>query len=200
VKNIADKKEVSSLLKYIREGKTDELFERLTELKYECGGECEIVQKIETIGTYLKANREGIMPYQMRVNVPEAPKDIYYSNLGTMEHNIFDVLGYIMKGQKMSWSIKGAHNLLKILATKASGKLYETISELIAWRIPDRFVEVFTEEIKNTYDKINKVRKKIKLYPVHEASIQFGECAKTLGRKAIRNIFNNSTYAKQYEP
>jgi hypothetical protein len=191
VRSKIDKKEVSKLIKIIREGKTDELFKRLTELKFECGGEYEVVKKIETIETYLKSNRDGITPYQMRVIVPDAPAGIYYRNLGTMEHNIFDVLGYRMKGHKMSWSIKGAHNLAKILATKASGKLYETISELIGWKLPERLTERFTEEIKNTANKFTTMKKKIKLYPVHESSIPFGQCAKTLGRKAIRNIFNN---------
>lgn len=191
VRNIVDKKETSKLIELIREGKTDELFRRLTELKYECGGDCEAVKKIETIETYLKSNIDGIKPYQMRVTLPVAPKGIYYRNLGTMEHNIFDVLGYRMKGNKMSWSIKGAHNLSKILSRKASGKLHETISQLITWRLPEKLTEKFTEEIKNTTEKFKAVKKKIKLYPVHESSIPFGQCAKTIGRKAIRTIFNN---------
>ena len=47
--------------------------------------------------------------------MPTAPEGLGYRQLGTMEHNICDVLAHRMKGRKMSWSIDGADNLSKIL-------------------------------------------------------------------------------------
>ena len=40
--------------------------------------------------------------------MPTAPEGVEYRQLGTMEHNIWDVLAHRMKGRKMSWSINGA--------------------------------------------------------------------------------------------
>ena len=40
-----------------------------------------------------------------------------------MEHNICDILAQRMKRRKMSWSIRGANNLAKILAEKASKRM-----------------------------------------------------------------------------
>jgi hypothetical protein len=190
VRKIADKKESKKLMSLINKGKATQFFERLTELKFECGGECSVIERIEELEKYLKSNEDGILPYQLRVTLPKAPEGILYRYLGTMEHNIFDVLGDRMKGHKMSWSIRGANNLSKVLATKASGKLYETIHNLIGWQLPERVVEEHTEKIKNTEKNIEIKRKNKKLYPVHEASIPFGSCAKTKGRSLIRKIFN----------
>lgn len=191
IRKIPDKKESKNLINLIKKEKLKEFYDRLTELKFECGGELSVVEKIQELEKYLKANGESVLPYQARVTLPTPQEGISYRNLGTMEHNIFDVLGYRMKGHKMSWSIKGANNLSKILATKASGKLYETINNLVAWKLPEKAITEFTEIIKNTTLNIEKKCKKKKFYPVHEAQIPFGDCSKTRGRTAIRKIFND---------
>src|SRR3712207_8589477 len=58
------------------------------------------------------------------------PEGLEYRSLGTMEHNICDILAQRMKGRKMSWSIGGANNLAKILAEKASKRIYTVINEV----------------------------------------------------------------------
>ena len=58
-----------------------------------------------------------------------------------MEHNICDVLAQRMKGRKMSWSIKGADNLAKILAEKFSGRLFETVDKIYKNIIPNEVVD-----------------------------------------------------------
>jgi hypothetical protein len=70
------------------------------------------------------------MPYQARgLDIPALPEGLVYRNLGIMEHHICDIIIQRMKHRKASWSIKGAENLGKLLATKASKQLYEVIKK-----------------------------------------------------------------------
>ena len=108
-----------------------------------------------------------------------------------MDHNICDALAQRMKGRKMSWSIKGANNLSKILAEKFSGTLYTTINKLQYGAIPDEKFEEIVEAVKNVADKRLEFKNKQKTYKVHEASRPFEGCAVTEGRKAIRKIFDD---------
>lgn len=192
LRQVYDKKEVGKVLQMLKVGQITEAFKRIHELKYECGGEADKVKKLEELEEYLSNNREGLLPYKMRegINLPEPPEGLQYRSLGTMEHNIFDVLGNRMKSRKMSWSIRGADNLSKILASKASGELYETISAMLTPVISERLTERFNEVIKRVTEKIECPKKYKKQYSIHRGSIPFTGCALTEGRKAIRNIFN----------
>jgi hypothetical protein len=195
LRQIKDKKEAKNLWKLFKKSQFRSFMERLTELKFECGGVYEEVKKIEVLENYLKSNKEGISPYQQRIKLPEPPEGIYYRNLGTMEHNIFDVLGCRMKGQKMSWSVDGANHLSKILAEKASGKLYEKIKSLLSSSLPEKAKEVFEtalEKIKEkTEDSVTKLEKKINLYPLRHGKMPFTGSPLTEGRKAIRKILSD---------
>ena len=191
VRNVQDKKEAGKLIKQLNEGEEEKALERIRELMYECGGEEVPVKKLQKLHEYLTANKEGLKPYQLRenVDVPEAPEGLIYRNLGTMEHNICDVLAQRMKGRKMSWSIKGANNLSKILAEKFSGRLYTGIDKLLNGAIPEEKIEEIVEVVKRIADK--GFVKKQKQYRIHNASLPFRECAVTEGRKAIRKIFDD---------
>jgi len=50
--------------------------------------------------------------------------------MGTMEHNVCDVVTLRMKKRKMSWSKQGGNYLVKLLAARASGSLYEDLSNI----------------------------------------------------------------------
>lgn len=73
-----------------------------------------------------------VSSYKQRddIDLPTPPEGTFYNQLGTMEHNICDVLAQRMKGKKMSCSISGANNLEKILAEKFSGRLFETVNKI----------------------------------------------------------------------
>jgi hypothetical protein len=53
--------------------------------------------------------------------MPAAPVGMTYRHLGTMEHNVCDILAQRMKHNKTSWTVSGADHIAKILAEKASG-------------------------------------------------------------------------------
>ncbi|AUG56348.1 ISLre2 family transposase [Acetivibrio saccincola] len=193
LRNVPDKKEAVKLIKQLHEGEEEKALERIKELMYECGGEELPVKKLKTLEGYLTANKEGLRPYHLRedIKMPEAPEGLLYRHLGTMEHNICDVLAQRMKGRKMSWSIKGANNLSKILAEKFSGSLYTTIDKLLYGVIPEQKFEEIVDAIKRVASKVPSKLKKQKTYKIHEATRPFEGCAVTEGRKAIRNIFND---------
>ena len=193
LRNVSDKKEAGKLIKQLHEGEEEKAFKRITELMYECGGEETTIKKLRKLQEYLISNKEGIRPYHLRddIKIPEAPEGIIYRHLGTAEHNICDVLAQRMKGRKMSWSIKGANNLAKILAEKFSGNLYETIDRLLYGVIPDEKFEEIIEAVKNVADKGLGHTRKLKMYKIHKASRPFEGCALTEGRKAIKKIFDD---------
>jgi hypothetical protein len=94
-----------------------------------------------------------------------------------------------MKDRKMSWSAAGANNMAKILALKASGKLYDTIQSLMLPVVSEKLLEKFTEVIIAAKNKVDEEKKKVlKVYPIHQEQIPYTGCAMTEGRKVIRNL------------
>lgn len=60
----------------------------------------------------------------------------------------------------MSWSIKGANNLPKILAEKASKRICNVIDEVCSEVIPEDKLETITEMIPLTAADVNRKAKK----------------------------------------
>ncbi len=70
---------------------------------------------------YLSNNKGYLLRYNERnLSIPEPQNGVYYRNLGTMEHNICDILAQRMKNNKTSWSIDGAENMARILCQKVN--------------------------------------------------------------------------------
>jgi len=77
---------------------------------------------------YLKENKEGLIPYQRRgLKLPKEQDGIVYKNLGTQENHNCSVITQRMKHRRMSWSIRGANHIAKLLIRKENKTLYETI-------------------------------------------------------------------------
>jgi len=191
LRNVYDKKEAKKIARLIKRGDIQKALERIEELKYECGGEYDKAEKLQNLEKYLRSNIDGLILYHERDNIelPEPPEGIYYRNLGTMEHQICDILSLRMKGRKMSWSVAGANNMAKILALKASGKLYDTIQSLMSPVVSEKLLDKFVEVISEAKNKVEEIKRKIpKVYPVRRGQIPYTGCAMTEGRKAIRNL------------
>lgn len=195
---IKDKKEAYTLIKMLHEGKVEESFEYLTKLMVKYTEDENKFKKLEKLYKYLFDNKTGLIPYQLReeIKMPNAPKDLVYRNLGTMEHNVCDILAQRMKGRKMSWSISGANNLAKILAEKASKRIYNVIDEVCSGIISEDKLEIITEMITLTAADVNKKVKKGKHYPIQHASIPFTGCAMTNGRRAIQSFFQERNFSE----
>ena len=58
--------------------------------------------------------------YERGIKIPETrmPGVIHHAHLGSMESNIFTIIGNRMKGGRCCWSIRGANNLASLLCLK----------------------------------------------------------------------------------
>ena len=78
--------------------------------------------------SYLRNNREGLLPYQKRgIKIPEASEGIEYKNMGVQENQNCTVITLRVKHRRMRWSVNGANNMAKALYQKENGELIETI-------------------------------------------------------------------------
>lgn len=189
VRNVYDKKSRRHIMRWLKVGEFDKVFEKIQALKYECGGLESEVKKLSALEEYVKNNKDGIVSYKDRaeVKLPKPAEGIEYRNLGTMERNV-NIFAKRMKGAK-SWSEKGATNLSKIIALKMGKGFNDKIAALISGKLSERLSERFEEVIKITRQSVNKAAKK-SVYPMHNGEIPFSNCKITNGRKAIRSMFD----------
>ena len=68
--------------------------------------------------SYYKSNADGLLSaYGRNVPIPDTsePGVIHHARLGSMESNVFTLVGNRMKGRRACWSIRGATNLANLL-------------------------------------------------------------------------------------
>jgi hypothetical protein len=80
--------------------------------------------KFRNLLAYFTTTKDGLVGYHRRgLGLPEPPKGKEYQRLGTMENNIFTIIGNRMKGRRACWSIEGGNNLARLLTLKHTGRL-----------------------------------------------------------------------------
>jgi len=190
MRKVSDKKAQKQLLKLFRESKIDEGLETIVNMMILTDENDNAFKKLTELYDYLVHNREGLVPYKSRDNIilPTPPEGIEYRQLGTMEHNICDVLAQRMKGRKMSWSINGADNLSKILSEKFSNRLFDTVDKIYRNIIPSEVIDNIVTKLPLTVFQANKEVKNCKIYKCSSASIPYSDASVTLGRKVIRDL------------
>jgi hypothetical protein len=95
--------------------------------------------------TYYTNNRDGLISYKRRgITLPEPPEGKEYRNMGTMESNVFTIIGNRMKGRRACWSINGGNNLARLLCLKATKTLHSTLQYLGTGSIPEKYAEEVT--------------------------------------------------------
>lgn len=190
LRSVSDKKDKKELIALFREGKVDEGLETITKMLILNNDNEKDFNKLAILYDYLVSNRDGLIPYKLRDNIemPTPPEGIEYKNLGTMEHNICDVLAQRMKGRKMSWSVNGADNLSKILSEKFSDRLFDTVDKIYRNIIPKEVVASINVSLPLTVFQANKSLKKNKTYKCSNAQLPYSGAATTLGRKIIRDL------------
>ena len=191
IRKVSDKKSQKKLLKLFREGKVEDGLEMIIQLMIENSKDEKSLKKLEELYNYLVSNRDGLIPYKQRdIELPTLPEDLEYRQLGTMEHNICDVLAQRMKGRKMSWSINGADNLAKILAEKFSNRLFDTVDKIYRNIIPNDVINTIVREVPLTLSAsdVNRKTKKSSTYKIQSAPIPYSDAALSMGRKIIRDL------------
>ncbi|AGX42423.1 hypothetical protein [Clostridium saccharobutylicum] len=148
-----------------------------------------VLKKFEHLYNYLVSNRDGLLPCKQRnIDLPTLPEGLMYRQLGTMEHNICDILAQRMKGRKISWYINGAGDLSKILAEKISDRLFNTVDKVCKNTISTDVLTDIVEVTLLSASDANKKAKKSSTYKVHTATIPYSEASVSLGRKIIRKL------------
>ncbi|MGL5330126.1 MAG: ISLre2 family transposase [Peptostreptococcaceae bacterium] len=190
IRNVSDKKEQVQLQKLFRDGNVEVGLEMLTNMMIATDSESIEFKKICDLYNYLVSNKDGLKPYKMRhdITLPTPPEGIEYRTLGTMEHNICDVLAQRMKGRKMSWSINGADNLAKILSEKFSNRLFETIDKIYRNIIPSEVIDTIIAKAPLTVFQANLATGNKKIYKCTSSKLPFSEASVTTGRKIIRDL------------
>lgn len=101
------------------EGKIDDLL-LCIEASIESTMDEQEQEKRRSLLAYFTNNKEGLLDYYHRgITIPETRhKDIHHARLGSMESNIFTIIGNRMKGRRACWSLRGAGNLARLLCLK----------------------------------------------------------------------------------
>ena len=77
--------------------------------------------KLQELLRYFTENKDSLLSYYDRgIAIPETVKPgvVHHALLGSMESNVFTLIGNRMKGRRHCWSIKGANNLAALLCLK----------------------------------------------------------------------------------
>lgn len=183
-------KDTSSEIKRLLKSKDIEgAISRIEKEKYMCGGEEKQVKKYSSLQRYIRNNSEGIIPYNEREKIvlKKPPEGLVYRGLGTMEHNVCDIIKLRMKGNKTNWSIEGADNMAKLRVLKCCGELFKEENEARSLDIPERYKRIYEEVITKNEFKLS-TKKIPKIHTVHHGGMPFEGAAVTNGRKAIQNM------------
>lgn len=195
IRAVRDKKARVHILKWLKKGEFQRVYEKIEALKYSCDGLANEIEKLNKLQIYLKTHEKGILSYKARedLKLPEAPEGLEYRTLGTMESNV-DRFASRMKGRK-SWSEKGATNLAKIISLKLSGNFKDKIGSLISAKLSERLQEEIEEKVLNMREVL-KSPKKSKIYPIQKGTMPFVGSSKTNGREAIQRLFNYRNFTE----
>jgi len=155
IRDIREKEYQEELMKIIEEKRYGEVQGYIENLMFECGGEEKIVKKLQTLQSYLKnglPRYQDVLKQQGR-EMPKAPENIEYRDMGTMESQIFTVLKVRLCSGRKAFAKKGASHLSKICAI-----YYENVGEIelekVESAIPiDNSVEEWIKEIEENVKK-----------------------------------------------
>ena len=102
----------SELIDYLYSGQDEKMLTTLKLARLLCENK-DKRQKIANLATYIENNREGLYGSKSLSDKVEA-KGVLVCSTGAMEKNIDIVIGRRFKKYGMSWTTKGANNLLKL--------------------------------------------------------------------------------------
>lgn len=92
---------------------------------------------------YLTNHKSKLLPYyQRRIKCPAPDEGQKAARCGSMESNIFTIIGNRMKRNRTCWSVAGGNNLAALLALKHTGNLRRTLRGWDAHGDPNISMEV----------------------------------------------------------
>ena len=190
IRNVRDKQARATMLTFLKENKYEEILMYLSALEKDTEEE-KIKKRLKDLYSYFKENQVGLMPYLERgLDLPALEEGLEYRTMGTMEHNICDVISQRMKHRKGSWSIAGGGNMAKILASKASQRLKEVLNRFASACVLPKLAEV----IQGPLSAAQIPRKMGKGYSyTTRGTLPYADVAKTNGRNVILQLMAEKT-------
>lgn len=188
IRNIQDKQDRATILTFLKQNKYEEILMYLSALEKDSADEKTKAQH-RSLHKYFSENRAGLMPYLARgLELPVLEDGMVYRNMGTMEHNICDIISQRMKHRKGSWSIAGGGNMSKVLAWKASRRLKGVINHFTSGQLSAKLAKVI--QIPLSAAQVPKTMGKGYSYPT-KGSWPFEGVFKTNGRYAIQKLVSD---------
>lgn len=129
---VKDQEFAKTLRTLLYENKIDELLECLEAQINSVTDEKEIAD-LRVLQRYYTENKDALKGYYDRgIDIPETrvPGVIHHARLGSMESNVFTLIGNRMKGRRANWSIKGGNHLASLLAAYHTSGLENFFSSL----------------------------------------------------------------------
>ena len=123
---------VEQLRQLLYAGEISALLERLETARNETTGEQEKEGLAELLGYYTE-NKDALTGYYERgVEIPPTsqPGIVHHARLGSMESNIFTLVGNRMKGRRACWSVRGGNHLALLLCRRNSVCAEDFFAEL----------------------------------------------------------------------
>lgn len=98
---------------------------------------------LQELQRYYRNNKDALLGYYDRgraIPATREPGVIHHARLGSMESNVFTLIGNRMKGRRACWSIKGANHLALILCAYHTTGLEAMFSTPAAAQMPSKRV------------------------------------------------------------
>jgi len=114
---VSDKNIAENLRELLLENRFDELLECIEAYINSTENEREKA-KFQELFRYYSENKDALAGYYDRgITIPQTRKPgvIHHANLGSMEGNVFTIIGNRMKGRRACWSINGGNRLAVLL-------------------------------------------------------------------------------------
>jgi hypothetical protein len=173
---------------FLKENKYEEISMYLSALEKDSEDE-KVKKQLRDLQNYFAENQSGLMPYLARgLDLPALEDGLEYRCMGTMEHNICDVISQRMKRRKGSWSLAGGGNMAKLLAYKASRRLKGVLNQFSPGYMSPRLTELIQDPLSAA--QISHKTGKGYSYPTRGAW-PFEGVFKTNGRYAIQQLLSD---------
>jgi hypothetical protein len=188
IRNVRDRQARATMMIFLKENKYEEISMYLSALEKDSEDE-KVKKQLRDLQNYFAENQSGLMPYLARgLDLPALEDGLEYRCMGTMEHNICDVISQRMKRRKGSWSLAGGGNMAKLLAYKASRRLKGVLNQFSPGYMSPRLTELIQDPLSAA--QISHKTGKGYSYPTRGAW-PFEGVFKTNGRYAIQQLLSD---------
>ena len=126
---IKDKRKAGYIRKLLKNKEYEKALNKINEMLDNENNEKE-KEKLKELYDYLNNNKDSLARYDETLNITLS-EGLEARGMGTMEGSIHNVLADRMKNRGMSWSIKGAEHMAKLLSLKHSKELYSTLERIL---------------------------------------------------------------------